>query len=258
MAKSGLKKKYIKLAGKGGFKKAWKLQKAAERKQGSARKATKKKVVRKKVSRKAAPKKVVRKKTVKKAVRKKTVKKKRVYKESPKPKKRKGKAVAKKKKSTKKSYSRRNPTKGITDKIMEAGAVAGGAIGAGLAANQIPVGDPRMKAAAVMAIGVFLSTLKPMRGKMAQMLSMGIVSAGALSLFKQFAPNLPVMAGENDMYYLPDSDENAMLGLNNNDDPDEYLGQNVYDDDDDEFADVLDGESVDIAGEDTWTNTQDF
>lgn len=255
MAKSGLKKKYIKLAGKGGFKKAWKLQKAAERKQGSARKVTKKKVVRKKVSRKAAPKKVVRKKTVKKAVRKKTVKKKRVYKVT-KPK-RKGKSVAKKKKSTKKSYSRRNPTKGITDKIMEAGAVAGGAIGAGLAANQIPVGDPRMKAAAVMAIGVFLSTLKPMRGKMAQMLSMGIVSAGALSLFKQFAPNLPLLAGENDMYYLPDSDENAMLGVYDDTEPDEYLGQNNYDEDD-EFADVLDGESVDIAGEDTWTTTQDF
>ena len=257
MAKTGLKKKYISLAGKGGFKKAWKLQKAAERKRGSASKATKKKVVRKKVSRKkAAVKKAVRKlvKTVKKAVKK---TKKRVYKESPKPKKRKGKTVAKKKKSTKKSYSRRNPTKGITDKIMEAGAVAGGAIGAGLAANQIPVGDPRMKAAAVMAIGVFLSTLKPMRGKMAQMLSMGIVSAGALSLFKQFAPNLPLLAGENDMYYLPDSDENAMLGAYDDTDPDEYLGQNAYDEDD-EFADVLDGESVDIAGEDDWVTTQSF
>lgn len=253
--KTGLKKKYIKLAGKGGFKKAWRLQKAAERKRGSASKAIKKKVVRKKVSRKKPTVKKAVRKTVKKAVRKKTVKKKRVYK-SPKPK-RKGSSVAKKKTSKKKSYSRRNPTKGITDKIMEAGAVAGGAIGAGLAANQIPVGDPRMKAAAVMAIGVFLSTLKPMRGKMAQMLSMGIVSAGALSLFKQFAPNLPLLAGENDMYYLPDSDENAMLGAYDDTDPDEYLGQNAYNEDD-EFADVLDGESVDIAGEDDWVTTQSF
>lgn len=254
MAKTGLKKKYIKLAGKGGFKKAWRLQKAAEKKRGSARKATvKKKVSRKKNAVRKAVRKIV--KTVKKAVKK---TKKRVYKESPKPKKRKGNPVAKKKKSTKKSYSRRNPGKGIADKLMEGAAVAGGAIGAGLAANQIPVQDPRMKAAAVMAVGIFLSTLKPMRAKLPQMVSMGITAAGALSLFKQFAPNLPVMAGENDMYYLPDTDENAMLGVYDDTEPDEYLGQNAYDEDD-EFDDVLDGESVDIAGEDEdWVNTQNF
>lgn len=254
MAKTGLKKKYIKLAGKSGFKKAWKLQKAAEKKGGSA-KATKKKIVKKKVSRvKKAVKKAV--KTIKKAVRK---TKKRVYKESPKPKKRKGKTVAKKKKPTKKSSSRRNPTKGITDKLMEGAAVAGGAIGAGLAANQIPVQDPRMKAAAVMAVGIFLSTMKPMKAKLPQMVAMGITAAGALSLFKQFAPNLPVMAGENDMYYLPDSDESAMLGYYEDTDPDEYLGQSTYDEDMDFDEDVLDGESVDISGEDdSWTNTQDF
>lgn len=255
MAKTGLKKKYIKLAGKGGFKKAWKLQKAAERKRGSASKATKKKVVKKKVSRKKnTVKKAVKRlvKTVKKAVKK---TKKRVYKESPKPK-RKGKTVAKKKESKKKSYSRRNPAKGIADKLMEGAAVAGGAIGAGLAANQIPVQDPRMKAAAVMAVGIFLSTMKPMRAKLPQMVAMGITAAGALSLFKQFAPNLPVMAGENDMYYLPDNDENAMLGVYDDTEPDEYLGQ--YDEDED-FEDVLDGESVDIAGEEEdWQTTQSF
>lgn len=255
MAKTGLKKKYIKLAGKGGFKKAWRLQKAAEKKRGSAKKSTKKIVKKKVSSKKNSVKKAVKRlvKTVKTAAKK---TKKRVYKESPKPKKRKGSTVAKKK-EVKKKVSRRNPAKGITDKIMEGAAVAGGAIGAGLAANQIPVQDPRMKAAAVMAVGIFLSTMKPFKAKLPQMVAMGITAAGALSLFKQFAPNLPVMAGENDMYYLPDSDENAMLGVYDDTDQDEYLGQNTYDEDEDFDEDILDGESVDI-GEDTWDTTQSF
>lgn len=240
--KTGLKKKYIKLAGKGGFKKAWSLQKSAERKQAAARKKpASKKPARKKIVRKPTVKKVVRKKTVRKKPVRKTVRKKVVRRKTPI--KRKGPSMAARKKKTSTRRKRRNnPRINIQKTLTDGAMAAAGAIGASAIANMIPVPDPRIKALIPIAAAIILPTTKLVRGDMGRALSMGMLTIGALSLVRQFAPQLPLLAGENDMLdYVPGSDEEAaMLGYNESDlDDDLMLG---------EVVDVA-GESVDIAGE---------
>lgn len=213
----GLMKKYIKLAD-GDFKKAWKLQKAAQKKRGGKKKTTRKKVTRKKVAKKKA--------TRRKAPAKKTVTKKRVIRKSTK---RKAAKMARKKKPT---ARRRSAPRGgkIQKTLMNGLSAAAGAVGAGVVANMIPLPDPRMKAALPIAGGIALAMSPMGRGQMMQLVSVGMVSAGALALVRQFAPQIPLLAGEDEslLEYVPESDEELAL-----------LGTPVD----------LDGESVDLMGE---------
>lgn len=258
MAKPGLKKKYIKLAD-GDFKKAWKLQKAAEGKSGTKKKTAKKKKAKKKTTRKKT--------TAKKVTKRKSTKKKTVKKSTPK---RKAGRMAKKKKSTKKRTRRRSGGGGgkMQKVLMDGLAAAGGAIGAGVVANQIPLPDPRMKAAIPIVAGIVLASSKFGRGKMAQMVSVGMVSAGALALMKQFAPNVPTLAGEEEDYldYVsPDAEERAMLGFYGQDEDEEefedLLGAPVAVGQDDEDLDDLEdymGASVAVGGGDDFVSTADW
>lgn len=259
MAKPGLKKKYIKLAD-GDFKKAWKLQKAAEGKGGTKKKAAKKKKAKKKTTRKKT--------TAKKVTKRKSTKKKTVKKSTPK---RKAGRMAKKRKTTKKRTRRRSGGGGgkMQKVLMDGLAAAGGAIGAGVVANQIPLPDPRMKAALPIVAGIVLASTKMGRGPMARMVSVGMVAAGSLALMKQFAPNVPTLAGEEEDYldYIsPDAEERAMLGFygqdDEEDDLDDLLGAPVAvgqdeDLDEDDFDDLL-GASVAVGGGDDFVSTADW
>ena len=235
--RTGLMKKYIKLAG-GDFKKAWKLQKAAERK-----KTGKKKVVKKKVTKK----KVTRKKTVKKKSTKKRTTKRKVSK------------VAKKKRTYKRKRRRGrnpgNPGRGkMVDTLMQGAAAVAGAIGAGVVANMIPVPNPKMKAAIPIIAAIALASTKFGRTKMMTGVITGMAAAGGLSLVRQFAPNVPLLAGEDEMlldYVSPEDEEAAMLGYNT-DDLDESYGEDL----DDEFD--LEGEAVDLEGEDEFITSADI
>jgi len=237
MAKIGLMKKYIKLAG-GSFKKAWRLQKAA---QGKKKKPAKKKTVKKKATRKKT--------AVKKTVRKKVTKKKTVVKKRSTTK-RKVASVAKKKKTTTKRRRRSTGGGRVQQTLMAGGAAALGAIGAGVGANMIPFPDPRLKAAIPIVAGVMLSTMKVGRAPMMKMVSAGMVAAGALALVKQFAPQVPLLAGEDDgLTFIPsNSERQAMLGYDQDDYEDDslVLGDTIsdYDDDDD-----LMGETYEMQGE---------
>lgn len=239
--KTGLKKKYIKLAGKGGFKKAWSLQKSAERKQAAARKKpVRKKPVRKKAVRKPAVKKVVRKKIVRKKPVRKTVSKKVVKRKTPI--KRKGPSMAaRKKKPPTRRKRRNNPRMNIQKTLVDGAFAVAGAIGASALANMIPIPDPRIKAAIPIVAAIILPTTKLVKGDMAKALSMGMLTIGAVSLVRQFMPNVPLLAGENEnmLDYIPEDEQAAaMLGMDL--DEDLMLGESV---------DIA-GESVDIAGED--------
>ena len=222
----GLKKKYIKLAD-GDFKKAWKLQKKAGKK--VKKKVVKKKVVKKKVvKKKVVKKKVVKKKVVKKKTIKKIVKKIR-----------KVATVAKKKKQVTKR--RRSVPRGgkIQRALIGGGAAAAGAIGAGVAANFIPIPNPKIKAAIPILMGIVLAATKIGRGQVMQTVSAGMIAAGALAVTKQLAPNVPLLAGEDDeMVFIPSNEEEAMLGYtepNMLGEP-EYVG--------DEIDDIIDSEMM--------------
>ncbi len=235
MAKTGLKKKYIKLAG-GDFKKAWKLQKAASGK----KKVAKKKVARKKVARK----KVVRKKVARKSPAKKrklVVKKKIVKRKTPKRRKAVG-NMAKRKKATPKRRRKSGGGKVNAQKILMQGVgAAAGAVGAGVVANMIPLPDPRMKAALPIVAGVVLGMSKMGRANVMKFASVGMISAGALALVRQFAPNVPLLAGEDQemLDYVPGNDEElALLGYDE-ENYEDFSGSPVD----------LDGESYEVAGE---------
>jgi len=223
MAKTGLLKKYIKLAG-GSFAKAWKLQKAACKKRKSSKKTTKKTIIKK-----VTPKKTRKKKTtIKKPTLRKVV------------------TMAKKKNTT-----RRKPrvSAGKIQKVIMSGAAAtAGAIGAGVAANYIPMPNPKIKAAIPIVAGIMLASTKIGRSAMMQTVATGMIAAGALALTKQLAPNVPLLAGEDEIEFIPSNyEEDAMLGYSQP----EMLGESVYvgDEIDDAIEDELSGEAYDVAGE---------
>lgn len=233
---------------KGGNKMA---KKKRAKKTTTKKRTTKRKAVKKwKATRKKKP---VAKKTVrKKATKRKRKKsnpgnpgnpKKRVIKNNPK---KRGNTVAKKKKRSP-ARRRRLPGGGkMMDIVQEAAGVVGGAVGAGVAASAIPLPDPKLKPFIPIAAGIVLASMKIGRTKMMKALSMGMMAAGGLALVRQFAPNVPLLAGEDEMYldYVPESEEErALLGQYRNDDL--LLGQS---DDLEDIEDALDGDSV-LMGE---------
>ncbi len=226
-------------------------RKKVARKKPVKKKAVKKKTVKRKVARKKpVKKKVVRKKTVKKKVTKKPTKRKVVRK------------VAKKKKGTKRRKARRavggflkKNQKGIIGTLTKGAAVVAGAVGAGVAANNLPIKDPRMKAIGVVIAGALLANTKLLRGPEGQALAMGMIASGGISLLKQFAPNVPLLAGEENMY-IPSEEELAMLGYDDGYEDDDYdmLGveEDVLDDE------TFEGESVNLEGDDEWIDSSSF
>lgn len=234
--KTGLMKKYIKLAGSGGFAKAWKLQKAAKKKAASARK----KVIRKK----PVKKKVIRKKSVpkkKKVTTKKATKKRVVMFVARKPQKKTPQkrkyTMAKKKaapKKRKKSVSRKvKPMELVTNAAIG----LGGAIGAGIASNMLPIPQPAIKAALPLGLGLAVALSPLGKGKGAQAFAMGAMIMGGIALTKNFAPQIPFIAGEDEMidYVDRENEQARMLGYEDD--------EGLYEDDE------LGGEPFTMGGE---------
>lgn len=204
MPKTGLKKKYIKQAG-GDFAKAWRLQKAAQKKSAKKRKPVKKKAVKKRSAKKKAVKRKapVKKRSVKKTIKKKVYKKKKSVKKTLK----KGvKRVAKKKKTAR----RRAPGTAMQKNLMQLAQTgtltALGAVAAGFLAANVPIKDPRIKSLLPVAAAVALGATRIGRGKMMKPVINGLVAASALSMIKQFVPDIPVLAADDDLLYIPDEE----------------------------------------------------
>lgn len=123
--------------------------------------------------------------------------------------------------------------------VKDAALAVGGGIAAGVIANKLPVADPRIKAAAPIAAGIALAATIGRKNEMAKGFATGMVVLGAVALLKQVAPNVPMLAGEQEMMYVPQYDP-ALLG---------YDGEMVdLGQDDDELAYM--GESVELGEED--------
>lgn len=250
-----LKKKYIKQAD-GDFKKAWKLQKKAENKKTSGRKkATKKKTAKKKTVKRKSP---VKSTSKRKVVKRKVVRKKPVKRTIKKSNKRRKPVMAKKKKSVTK---RRRPTMGkIQETLMYGALSAGGAVVVGMMANQIPIKDTRVKAFIPLLIGIGVGMTKIGSQKMLKPMVAGAITVGTLSVIKQFAPQVPMLAGEEEGYIV----EQDMLGY---DDDIDMLGEPVdvmgYEDEIDMLGETADeedlyGEPVDVMGENDFITPADI
>lgn len=126
--------------------------------------------------------------------------------------------------------------------VKDAALAVGGGIAAGVIANKLPVADPRIKAAAPIAAGVALAATLGRKNEMAKGFATGMVVLGAVALLKQIAPNVPMLAGEDEMMYVPQLPYSP-----------EMMGEGVqlgYDDD--ELA-VM-GESVDLGQEEEYVS----
>lgn len=137
---------------------------------------------------------------------------------------------------------------GAMETLKTVGFTVGGGIAAGMLANRIPVKDPRVKAVIPIAAGVLLASTMGRKNAMVKNLATGMAVLGAVALFKQMAPQVPMLAGE----VAPElSYQNSDLAL---------LGETVNYGDDYDNDDItdLEGESVDFGGDDQYFSPADL
>lgn len=111
---------------------------------------------------------------------------------------------------------------GVMGTIKEGAVGIGGGLLAAFVANKLPVADVRIKALAPLAASIILAATLGKRNKMAAQLATGMFVIGGVSAIRNFFPNVPMLAGEEELLYLP----NQSLGN----------PVQIADDDDDQMA----------------------
>jgi len=114
--------------------------------------------------------------------------------------------------------------------IVKDGFIAAiGGVGSSFVANKIPA-PAQFKPFIPVAIGMLLSSTKMGKTSIGKAASLGMVAAGAIAAIRQFAPQVALLAGEDEYYGVPEQigfdpeEEQAMLGYQNEDTMDELLG----------------------------------
>lgn len=88
----------------------------------------------------------------------------------------------------------------IVKPIVNTAIAVGGGVAGSIIANKLPIADSRIKAALPLGLGIALGMSKIGRkNKMAEAAATGMMIVGGLALLRQFAPTLPLLAGENDI-----------------------------------------------------------
>jgi hypothetical protein len=127
--------------------------------------------------------------------------------------------MARKRKSGKsvtshKTARRRRSSGGIGGKkgkalniIKDMALAVGGGVIAGIAANKLPIPNPKMKAAAPFVAGLALAMTIGRKNELAHHFATGMMVLGGVALVRAFAPNVPLLAGEEELSVMP-----SMLG----------------------------------------------
>lgn len=127
--------------------------------------------------------------------------------------------ATKKRKSTPETKKRRKSSvrsgfggkmKGVMPMVKDVGLAIAGGIGAGVLANKLPVANPKVKAAIPLVAGILLSTVIGKNKPIFREIGTGMAVLGGLALLRQFAPNVPMLAGEEDVVLLPEDYQNYM------------------------------------------------
>lgn len=109
------------------------------------------------------------------------------------------------KKRVKSSISKvRGTAKSLTPTLKTVTLAVGGAVAAGAIANKLPLTNTKLKAAAPLLFGVLLSGIVGRKNAMVKEIGTGMAVIGAMSLLKQYLPNVPVLAGEDTIVYIPE------------------------------------------------------
>jgi len=163
-----------------------------------------------------------------------STKKRKVSKTSSLPVKQERKTMAKKKRSsatTTKKRSVRSVAKGIGSRakgmmpmIKDVGIAVAGGVGANVLVNKFPIANPKIKAALPLVAGILVSSVLGKKKAIFREIGHGMAVVGAIALLKQFAPNIPMLAGEEEMVYLPEGYQGDMMQLGYDDDDGDLMG----------------------------------
>lgn len=105
--------------------------------------------------------------------------------------------------TAKKSYKRRSsgPKVSIKSALMDTAAAVGGAVVGSFVVNKLPI-PAKFKAAIPVGLGILLQTKLAKNNKLLHHLGTGLLVVGGLSLIRQFVPQVPLLAGEDDLAML--------------------------------------------------------
>lgn len=131
-----------------------------------------------------------------------------------------GNTVAKKRRKSKSSTKRRvrryaSAARGFLKKsnavemMTNAGLAVVGGVTSGYLSSKLPITDARVRSAIPIVTGILIAGTLGQRNRMAQAVAQGMVVLGTVSLFKQIAPGVPMMAGEK-VIMLPYSSGSSM------------------------------------------------
>lgn len=153
---------------------------------------------------------VVKKKSTKKPIKKKVV------------------TVAKKKRSTPKKTAKKYARSarsfvkksGAIEMLTRASYAIVGGVASGFIVSKVPIADGRIRSALPILAGIILAGAVGQKNEIAKSVASGMVILGSVSLFKQLAPGVPMLAGDR-VIMLPYNQEKQMgvkvrLGNNEN------------------------------------------
>lgn len=95
--------------------------------------------------------------------------------------------------------------KGMIPVVKDVALAVAGGVAAGAIANKLPIADNRLKAAAPVVAGILLAGVMGKKNAMFREVGTGMAVIGAIGLIKQLMPNVPVLAGEDQVYIIPDN-----------------------------------------------------
>jgi hypothetical protein len=150
------------------------------------------------------------------------------------------KAVAKtttRRKSSGRANFLKGKAKGMIPIMKDVAVAVGGGVAGGVLANKLPIANPKLKAAIPLVAGIVLAATLGQKKRSMHELGTGMAVIGAIALLRQFAPNIPMLAGEDDVFIAPpgyggdmmrlgyDDDDNGQMGdmFNLGDDQEEYI-----------------------------------
>lgn len=130
-------------------------------------------------------------------------------------------ATTTKKRSVKRSVrSIGGRAKGLVPMVKDVGIAVAGGVGANVLVNKLPIANPKLKAAIPLVAGLLVSSVLGKKKPMFKEIGHGMAVIGGIALLKQFAPNIPMLAGEDEVYYIPEGYQGDMMQLGYDEDPD--------------------------------------
>jgi len=130
------------------------------------------------------------------------------------------KTTTKRRKSSGKAGFLKGKAKGMIPIVKDVAIAVGGGVAGGVLANKLPIANPKIKAAIPLVAGIVLAATLGQKKRIMHELGTGMAVIGAIALLRQFAPNIPMLAGEDDIQMLPPGYGGDMMRLGYDDDDD--------------------------------------